>query len=47
MWWAHTRDPTAAMESDEKAMALYPKIVRLAKVGNISVMAPMAGRIMM
>ncbi len=47
MWCAQTSDPTAAMDMDEKAMALYPKMGRLAKVGMTSEMMPMAGRIMM
>ena len=47
IWWAQTREPTPAMAMLENAMALYPKMGRLANVGRISVMAPMAGRIMM
>ncbi len=46
MWWAQTRDPTDAIATLENAIALYPKIVLLAKVGMISDTAPIAGSIM-
>src|SRR5450759_785406 len=45
MWCPQTKYRTKAMARVEATMALYPKICFCEKVGIISEMAPMAGRI--
>ena len=46
MWCPQTRNPMMAIDTDDIAMALYPKIAFLQNVGMISLMIAIPGRIM-